>query len=93
MQVTLVMPQTAPMTRRIGSHLLAGGHADLRVALVVGLDHLDLLAEHAALLVPLVDRELDRVGHLLALLGQGTGQRGAGRDLDHLLGMSAWDTD
>ena len=71
--------------RRVGDHLLGRGHADLRIALIVGVEHLDLLAEHAALRVPLRDRELHRVGHFLALLGERAGQRRAGGDLDHLL--------
>ena len=75
--------------RRIGRHLLAGGDADLRIALVVGVHHLDLLAEHAALRVPLVDGELHGVRHLLALLGERAGERRTGRDLDHLLGQGA----
>src|SRR5207302_3955935 len=71
--------------RWIGRDLLSGRLADLRVALIVRVENLDLHAEDAALLVPLLDGELDRVRDLLALLGQRPGQGRPRRDLDNLL--------
>src|SRR4051794_28909324 len=76
-----------PHDPRVRRHLLAGGRADLRVALVVGIEDLDLHAEDATLLVPLLDRELDRVRNLLTLLREGACQGRTRRDLDDLLGL------
>ena len=79
MQVTLVMPHTVPTTAASAATFSAAATPTCGIALVVGLDHLDLLAEHAAPGVPFLGGELDRVGDLLALLGQRAGERCARR--------------
>jgi hypothetical protein len=64
-------------------HFLGDLHADVGLELVVAVDHLEGHAAHLAAQV--LDRELDRILHVLADDARRAGERGDESDLDLLL--------